>query len=109
MKSVTDDQVFLLGGDFNFAVNEWLDWNRPEPHPSSAQQLWTALESAGLVDIWHHFHTDMRQYTCLKMTTGRIALARLDCLYITEHCLPVLHGSCIILSKLLDHSPWTAT
>lgn len=45
------DNIVILGGDFNCTLNQQLDRNHNEPHPSSAKSLKSVIDYYNLVDL----------------------------------------------------------
>lgn len=60
------DTIIVLGGDFNCTLDQAVDRNHEEPHPSSAEALRSLINHHSLIDLWRDSFPGFRQYTWLK-------------------------------------------
>ncbi len=79
------NNIIMLGGDFNCTLNQQLDRNHNEPHPSSANALKKIVDYYNFVDLWRDTFPRLKQYTWMKVNSNNMSGARLDRFY-TEAC-----------------------
>ncbi|MBN3281143.1 YTX2 protein, partial [Polyodon spathula] len=101
--NINNNDVVVVGGDFNCTVNFNIDRNNDEPHPQSSRELAALLESSDLVDIWRCLHPSSRQYTWSQYHTDCVYRARLDRFYTSKNDLNKFIKARIIPSSLSDH------
>lgn len=78
------DNIVVMGGDFNCTINQFLDRNHDEPHPLSAGILNNLIDYHDFVDVWREAFPGVKQYTWLKRNSNRLSGARLDCFYVKK-------------------------
>lgn len=102
-KRIDGRSVIVIGGDWNCTIYPSVDSNPGEPHPPSASCLSSVVSENDLIDVWRKLNPDLRQYTWVKATEGRVRSARLDRIYIN-----LIHSNRSIKSTIspvgfLDH------
>jgi len=97
------DNVVVMGGDFNCTINAFLDRNHDEPHPVSAGILKNLIDYHDCVDLWRVAFPGVRQYTWLKKNSNTLSGARLDRFYVRKRHRDRFFNSCISPSFLSDH------
>lgn len=75
------DNIIILGGDFNCTLNQQLDRNHNEPHSLSANTLKRIVDQYNFVDLWRDTFPGLRQYTWMKVNSNNMSGARLDRFY----------------------------
>ena len=96
--------VLIVGGDFNSVLGP-LDYQGSKLHHSNKKNcelLSIIVEEYGLVDVWRHFHPNLRQYT-RHQKTPRV-LSRLDFFLISTNFLDNCVSSKIMPGIQSDHS-----
>ena len=94
----------IVGGDFNSVLGP-LDYQGSRLHHSNKKNrelLSIIIEEYGLVDVWRHFHPNLRQYT-RHQKTPRV-LSRLDFFLISTNFLDNCVSSKILPGVQSDHS-----
>lgn len=97
------DNIVIIGGDFNCTVDHKLDRNHEEPHPSSAGVFKSLINRHNLVDLWREAYPHVKQYTWLKMNSNKVSAARLDRFYVEKGSKGRFYGSCISPTFMSDH------
>jgi len=97
------ENIIVLGGDFNCTVNPYMDRNHDEPHPPSADSLKKLLNDHYLVDLWREAYPGVRQYSWLKANSNNMSGARLDRFYVAKDNRGKFFNSSISPSFLSDH------
>ncbi len=97
------DNIVVIGGDFNCTINPDLDRNHDEPHPSSAEILKNVIDYHDFVDLWRDSFPGVKQYTWLKTNSNALSGARLDRFYVAKSNSGRFYNSSIVPSSLSDH------
>lgn len=82
LSQVEQDDILVLGGDFNCTFDPHLDRRGEEPHVVSAGVLREIVTNCYLVDTWRIKHPGRRVLTRTKAGPNRVSAARLDRIYI---------------------------
>lgn len=82
LSHVEQDNILVLGEDFNCTIDPHSDRRSEEPHVGSAGVLVEIVADYDLVDTWRVKHPDKRGFTWVKAGPDRVSAARLDRLYI---------------------------
>lgn len=88
--NIDNDDVVVVGGDFNCTIDFTMDRNNEEPNPQSSSELAAVFQFSGLVDVWRCLHPNARQYTWSHCRLQQIYRARLDRFY-TSHTFEYIH------------------
>ncbi|KAI4877209.1 hypothetical protein NFI96_028665 [Prochilodus magdalenae] len=72
-----------MGGDWNCTLDFVHDRNGEEPHPQSAAALGSIVSGFNLIDVWREKHPQVKQYTRVRVSEGRVSAARLDRFYVS--------------------------
>lgn len=93
MRNVNADDFLIVGGDWNSTVDFTLDRNNTEPDFVSPALLKNFIFQNSLLDVWRERNLNVKKYTWVKISQGRISAARLDRFYVCkrtnnscEHC-----------------------
>ncbi len=97
--------ILLIGGDFNIALNPYLDRNSKtinKNHLHFKPIMETFMTTFHLVDVWRRFHPTDRQFTYQQKTV----MSRLDYCFVTEESMKYI-TSCEISTETCcsDHQP----
>ncbi|KAI4886392.1 hypothetical protein NFI96_001747 [Prochilodus magdalenae] len=83
LQSVSSGDTVVMGGDWNCTLDFVHDRNGEEPHPQSAAALSSIVSGFNLIDVWREKHPQVKQYTWVKVSEGRVSAARLDRFYVS--------------------------
>lgn len=93
LRNVNADDFLIVGGDWNSTVDFTLDRNNTEPDFVSPALLKNVIFQNNLLDVWRERNLNVKKYTWVKISQGRISAARLDRFYVCkrtnnscEHC-----------------------
>ena len=105
----TEFDNLVIGGDFNFVMNDDLDSrNRKPSHPRSKEILLKLMEQCNITDIWRDRNETARRYTWYK-TKPKLTCSRLDWFLVNTE-LSTSVDSCDIKSVVkTDHRLITIT
>lgn len=103
LKQCFNDGGVIIGGDWNCTENSLVDRNTEEPHIQSSSCLLKIIRAADLLDIWRVKHPDVRQYTWVKVNSGRVSAARLDRIYVSTFLSSQITECSIIPMSFTDH------
>ena len=102
-----NNEHIVIGGDFNFVLNDQLDsYNRNISHVGSRAVTTQLIEDLELVDIWRITHPDTKCYTWHKTNPSPV-FSRLDFFLISSSLLTNTHACKIHNSPRTDHSAVT--
>ncbi|KAI4877207.1 hypothetical protein NFI96_007832 [Prochilodus magdalenae] len=83
LQSVSSGETVVMGGDWNCTLDFVHDRNGEEPHPQSAAALGSIVSGFNLIDVWREKHPQVKQYTRVRVSEGRVSAARLDRFYVS--------------------------
>ncbi len=98
-----NEDVFIVGGDWNCTLDFTLDRNGEEPNAQSATSLVGVIKKFNLSDVWREHNPFIKQYTWVKVCNERISAARLDRFYISGNLKNRVVSTEIIPNMLSDH------
>jgi len=101
--SLSQEDVLILGGDFNCTPDFVIDRIGEEPHPPSVKVLKAITSQFGLVDVWREKNKNVRQYSWLKVAVDRVSAARLDRFYLHNSLCNRVIGAYITPCIISDH------
>ncbi len=97
--------ILLIGGDFNIALNPYLDRNsktKNKQHLSLKPVVERFMTSFHLVDVWRRFHPTDRQFSYQQQNV----MSRLDYLFVPEESMHYINTCEISNEKCCsDHQP----
>ncbi len=89
LPQVKQDDILVLGGDFNCTIEPHLDRRGKEPRVDSAVALREIVTDYDLVATWRVKHPGRTGFTQIKTGPDRVSTARLDRIYISSRPLYV--------------------
>ena len=98
-----DSPILMMGGDFNSVIGP-LDYQGTKPQQSSKKtsEMLSVMDEYGLIDVWRHFHPNLRQYT--RHQKAPRVLSRLDFILVSSNFIDNCVSSKIIPGIQFDHS-----
>ena len=96
--------ILIVGGDFNYVIGQ-LDYQGARPQHfncKNSETLNIIMEEYGLLDVWRHFHPNLRQYT--RHQKSPRVLSRLDFILISSNFIDNCTSSTILPGLQSDHS-----
>ena len=99
-----DSPILIVGGDYNCVVGP-LDYQGTQPQHSNrknSEMLSVIMEEYELVDVWRHFHPNLRQYT--RHQKSPRVLSRLDFILVSSNFIDNCSSSKILSGIQSDHS-----
>nr|XP_055076897.1 uncharacterized protein LOC129456101 [Misgurnus anguillicaudatus] len=100
--------ILLIGGDFNVALNPYLDRTSRTKNPDHlhfrpvVEKLMTSFH---LVDVWRRLHPTDRQYSYKQNSDNDIRSSRLDYIFVTEESMQYIEKCVISPCTFSDHRP----
>jgi len=99
-----DNDSLIFAGDLNLALSS-LDYQGSRDHHSnvnSSKIVTSLMDEFNLVDVWRHFHPNLRRYT--RHQHNPRAMSRLDYILISEKIIGSCQNSKILPGVNSDHS-----
>ena len=96
--------ILIIGGDFNLVIGplDYKGTNLQHSNKKSSEMLHDLMEETGLVDVWRHFHPNLRQYT--RHQKNPRVLSRLDFILVSSNFIDNCVSSKILPGIQSDHS-----
>ena len=99
-----DGSSLIVAGDLNLALSD-LDYRGSRnchSNINSSDMVNILIEEFNLIDVWRHYHPNLRQYT--RHQHNPKVLSRLDYILISENMIGSCQGSKILPGVNSDHS-----
>lgn len=107
LSHVEQDNILVLGEDFNCTIDPHSDRRSEEPHVGSAGVLVEIVADYDLVDTWRVKHPDKRGFTWVKAGPDRVSAEFSGNITTdwSEHCCPLQCFQITIWCSVISTSP----